>query len=280
MIVTVWILFAFAITSVILRFVSRAPYFGGNLGWDDWTILMLLGLQLPLNITGIFLVHYGLGQDIWMLEEYEIVTVFKVCTPRPQVKFVFAIITHKTHLQWYFAGEIIYLLAMTLLKVSVLLQYLRIFNFRIWVYILMGISVSYGASFIIATLAGCRPFTYNFHRWQAEYSGTCIDITREIYASAVINIILDGIITLLPTTQMQVSPSILLSGRLNVLISECSFHLQMNKKKKLVISFIFLAGFAVTGISIARFIVFDRASETNFTCEPLSSTASMEGLDG
>lgn len=77
----------------------------------------------------------------------------------------------------------------------------------------MGISISYGASFIIATLAGCRPFTYNFHRWQAESSGTgtCINITQEIYASAVINIILDGIITLLPTIQMQVPPSRLLS---------------------------------------------------------------------
>lgn len=110
--------------------------------------------------------------------------------------------THILHEQLYFAGELIYLLGMTVLKISVLLQYLRIFSFRIWVYILMAISTSYGASFIIATLAGCRPLTYNFHRWQAEESGTCINITREIYASAVINIILDGIITLLPTTQM------------------------------------------------------------------------------
>lgn len=81
LIVTEWVLFAFAITSVILRFVSRAPYFGGNLGWDDWPILMLLGLQLAINITGIFLVYYGLGQDIWMLEEYQIITIFKVFIP-------------------------------------------------------------------------------------------------------------------------------------------------------------------------------------------------------
>lgn len=102
----------------------------------------------------------------------------------------------------YFAGEILYLLAVTVLKISVLLQYLRIFSFRIWVYVLMAISAGYGASFIIATLAGCQPLDYQFHRWQAEAEGTCINITEEIYASAVINILLDGIITLLPTVQM------------------------------------------------------------------------------
>lgn len=90
------------------------------------------------------------------------------------------------------------------MKVSVLLQYLRIFNFRIWAYSLMALSASCGAAFIVATLAACKPFDYWFHRWQAEYSGVCIDFHSEIYASSVVNIILDGAITLLPTTQMQV----------------------------------------------------------------------------
>lgn len=51
------------------------------MGWDDWTILILLVLVLlPLDIIDHYLVHFGLGQDIWMLEEYEIVAVFKVGT--------------------------------------------------------------------------------------------------------------------------------------------------------------------------------------------------------
>lgn len=68
----------------------------------------------------------------------------------------------------------------------------------------MALSASCGAAFIVATLSACRPFDYFFHRWQAEYSGVCIDFYSEIYASFVVNIILDGAITLLPTTQMQV----------------------------------------------------------------------------
>lgn len=68
----------------------------------------------------------------------------------------------------------------------------------------MALSASYGIAGIVATLAACKPFNYWFHRWQAEYSGVCIDFHLEIYASSVTNIILDIAITLLPTTQMQV----------------------------------------------------------------------------
>lgn len=68
----------------------------------------------------------------------------------------------------------------------------------------MALSATYGVVGIVWTLAACKPFSYNFHKWQAEYSGTCIDTPSVIYASAIINIVLDGIITLLPTTQMQV----------------------------------------------------------------------------
>lgn len=68
----------------------------------------------------------------------------------------------------------------------------------------MAISVSYTVAGTVTSFVSCRPFNYIFHRWQAEYSGICIDFHREIFAAAVINIVLDGAITLLPATQMQV----------------------------------------------------------------------------
>lgn len=97
-----------------------------------------------------------------------------------------------------------YILGVSLLKISILLQYLRIFNSWVWAYVLLAISTSYGIAFLTATLASCKPFTYYFHRWQSEYRGTCIDMDSQIYALNVTNIVLDGTITLLPTTQMQV----------------------------------------------------------------------------
>lgn len=68
----------------------------------------------------------------------------------------------------------------------------------------MALTACYGTAGVVSMLAACKPFTYNFHKWQAEYSGACIDASRVIYSGAVINITLDGAITLLPITQMQV----------------------------------------------------------------------------
>ncbi|KAJ0124256.1 hypothetical protein J7T55_005594 [Diaporthe amygdali] len=88
MIISIWTLFSFAFTSVVLRFISRTPYFGVRLGWDDWTILVLLVLQIPLNITVHYCVRNGFGQDIWMLEEYQIVAIFKAYySPNLQMTF-------------------------------------------------------------------------------------------------------------------------------------------------------------------------------------------------
>lgn len=110
--------------------------------------------------------------------------------------------------------------AIALLKISILLQYLRIFNFRIFAYTLIAFSAGFGAAFITATLASCKPFNYWFQRWKIEYRGECIDFYRQHYASSVINIILDGTITLAPATQMQVEiAQVTITKYLNVLIT-------------------------------------------------------------
>jgi hypothetical protein len=200
MIISQWTLFSLAFVFVVLRFISRTPYFGGYLGWDDWTMLLLLVLQLAINIICHFLFYYGFGQDLYMLQEYGIVEIFKVRTLSSLGIFIND--THKQYNQLYLACEVLYHVEVTLLKVSILLQYLRIFDFRILSYSLMAVSVSGGLAFIVAMLSSCKPFAYFFHRWKLEATGTCIDIHLEIYSSAIFNITLDGIIFLLPTTQM------------------------------------------------------------------------------
>lgn len=139
-----------------------------------------------------------------MLEEHQIVKILEVGESPCHLWFS-SVILIRPAAQYHLATELMYILEVSLLKISILLQYLRIFNSWIWAYTLLALSTCYGAAFLIATLASCKPFTYYFHRWQTEYSGTCIDMNSEIYALNVINIVLDGTITLLPTTQMQVS---------------------------------------------------------------------------
>lgn len=76
-IVSQWSLFSLSFVAVVLRFVSRLPRFGGRLGWDDWTILVVLILSLSINVISHLLLRYGVGQDVWMLEEYQLVSFLK-----------------------------------------------------------------------------------------------------------------------------------------------------------------------------------------------------------
>lgn len=82
LIVSQWVLFSLAFIFVVLRFVSRMQHFGGRIGWDDWTILVVLSLSLSVNILGHILLNFGVGQDIWMLEEHQLSSFFKVSISR------------------------------------------------------------------------------------------------------------------------------------------------------------------------------------------------------
>lgn len=46
LIISQWALFALALIFVVLRFIARMPRFGGRVGWDDWTILVVLRYAL------------------------------------------------------------------------------------------------------------------------------------------------------------------------------------------------------------------------------------------
>lgn len=68
----------------------------------------------------------------------------------------------------------------------------------------MGLSACSGIAFIIATIVSesCQPLSNYINSEKNEHSRTCIDFKKEVAASAIINIILDGLITLLPVTQV------------------------------------------------------------------------------
>lgn len=78
LIITQWALFSLASVFVALRFISRLPQFGGLLGCDDCLMLVVLVLSLSVNIISHLLLRAGVGQDIWMLEEYQLSMFLKV----------------------------------------------------------------------------------------------------------------------------------------------------------------------------------------------------------
>lgn len=93
----IWPLFGIALFSVIFRFLARSRLLKGpGFGWDDWTILIALGLLVAasglldqsgytilsrvreLRANSRSVTRIGLGKDTWMLEPQHITDVLYV----------------------------------------------------------------------------------------------------------------------------------------------------------------------------------------------------------
>jgi hypothetical protein len=88
-------------------------------------------------------------------------------------------------------------LAVTFVKISLLDLLTEIFAACSVANVLMGISASYGISFTIVTLAGCRPFVANWDKI-SHPNYTCINTASFHVAHDAIGAILNIAILLLP----------------------------------------------------------------------------------
>lgn len=158
-------------------------------------------------------VKNGLGRDMWTLKDYQITEV----------------------LHLYFIGEIFYVLALGVSKISILCFYLRVFpskDFRRLIYGIMGLSVAYTVAFFFATIFQCIPMSYAWTQWDGLHEGTCNNIHLQGWIAAGINIILDLIVMVLPLKH--------LAG------------LNMNLRRKLMVMAMFSVGIIVVVISALR----------------------------
>jgi hypothetical protein len=170
----------------------------------------------------------GLGQDIWTVPFENITAILKV----------------------YYFDEDLYLTCLPLVKISMLLFYLRIFPqrwFRISCFVTMGACASYAIAFLLVSVWQCRPIPYAWENWHGETTGVCNDINAQGWTSAAINVVLDIIVLGLPLTVIA--------------------KLQLNKRKKFLFSLMFCVGFLVTIISILRLQVLASFGGSNFTCK-------------
>ncbi|KAK5945722.1 hypothetical protein PMZ80_002930 [Knufia obscura] len=110
---------AVAIAVFTVRIIARLSTYQKKLFWDDWIMLLMVFITLPPTILAPFLAINGLGKDIWTL-------------PFDNINNV---------LQFFFVGELCYLVALALNKISLLCFFLRVFpnkRLRVWVFITMG----------------------------------------------------------------------------------------------------------------------------------------------
>lgn len=83
----------------------------------------------------------------------------------------------KMHLmQWFWASVWIYYSSLCFTKLSILLQYLRVFpseKFRRGCYILMGVIIAYSLATFLTSVLACIPVA-SF--WDPSIKGTCVDL--------------------------------------------------------------------------------------------------------
>ena len=145
----------------------------------------------------------GLGKDIWTVP-FDNITAF---------------------VRSFFIMEILYFGQITLLKLSLLFFYLRIFpgtNVRRLLWGTVVFNCLFGAAFVVAAIVQCSPIPYYWLRWDGEHQGTCVDINALSWSNAGISIGLDVFMLVVPIWQ--------LSG------------LKMHWKKKIGVGAMFLVG--------------------------------------
>ncbi|KAL8784269.1 MAG: hypothetical protein Q9195_009105 [Heterodermia aff. obscurata] len=140
--------------------------------------------------------HHGGGVHIWDLE---LKNFFALVYVRPPP----ASLTQTLLFQWIMVDACIYGVAIILIKVSILLQYLRIFvpnrkadmPLYILIHACIWMNVIYYITNLFLTIFACTP---RRKLWDPLTSGECIDVNALYQSSGVINAVSDFMILILP----------------------------------------------------------------------------------
>ena len=92
------------------------------------------------------------------------------------------------------------MVALALVRISILAFYLRIFvsqTFRYQAWGLMAL-ITFALTFILQ----CNPLSFAWNRWDGEHTGTCIHLNAMAWAAAGSNIALDLCTIILPLPQI------------------------------------------------------------------------------
>jgi hypothetical protein len=144
-----------------------------SLWFDDLFIVITLFSGIPgsvLNVHG--LTANGLGKDIWTVK-------FKQITD-----FIYV----------FYIMEILYFAQVSLVKLSILLFYLRIFpgtGVRRPIWLTIGFDAMFGTILFFLAIFQCRPISFYWKRWDGEHPGKCFNVNAMAFANAGISIVLD-----------------------------------------------------------------------------------------
>ncbi|KAH6638431.1 hypothetical protein C7974DRAFT_160532 [Boeremia exigua] len=209
------ILSVISVACGLTRLTYKAIYSMAELGWDDYTIILTLFAGVPsVVLIDRASLPAGLGKDTWTLP-------FATITEFVRVLYVL---------------EILYFFHITLLKLTLLLFFLRIFPRTIIRNLLKGtivFTILWGLTFVIVAIFQCRPISHYWTNWDKEHNdGHCINVNALAWSNAIISIVLDFWMLFLPLYEV--------------------FNLQLSWRKKISVAVMFLVGTFVTVVSCLR----------------------------
>ncbi|KAF7185647.1 Satratoxin biosynthesis SC1 cluster protein 4 [Pseudocercospora fuligena] len=146
-----------------------------NAGLDDLFNSIALALTIVLTATMCMQVKYGMGRHSDTLTEHE----------------------NKYSLIWFWASVWIYYLALCFAKLSIILQYLRIFpnrRFRRACFALIAIIVGWTMWAFLSALFACWPI----HSFWDGSEGTCLNRLAVWFSNAAVNIATDLATAIIP----------------------------------------------------------------------------------
>ncbi|KAF2650158.1 hypothetical protein K491DRAFT_697546 [Lophiostoma macrostomum CBS 122681] len=202
-----------ACIAVALRVFTRVHVTKAGLGVDDY--MVLIALAFAIGLLGMNFKHMavGLGYHFWDVPMTDYMVPFQVMT---------------------LAGTMVYSLSLAFSKMSILFLYLRLSPqrwFRILVWTLLGVVVTYAVIYNLISLFGCRPIAATWDLSQLP-DAKCLDQLTKYMALSILNIIIDVFELILP---------------IPVVVP-----LQMSTRQKISICLVFATGAFVCAVAIKR----------------------------
>jgi hypothetical protein len=181
---------------------------------DDWTIFatIIVGTALTAVTTGGTIKH-GLGKDVWTLKPKEITTM----------------------LLFFEIVAVLYFTTLTLLKLSIVFFYIKVFTTPGARRLLWGtaaFTLVWGSVYVIVAIFQCTPISYFWTHWDGLHKGSCLNINAITSSNAGSSIALDIWSLGIPLWHLR--------------------RLKLNWKKKVSVALMFGVGTFVTIVSILR----------------------------
>ncbi|ORY69083.1 uncharacterized protein BCR38DRAFT_310774, partial [Pseudomassariella vexata] len=210
-----------------LRFGARYTC-GFVYGMDDWVLVAALLCLLVLGGFNLTMMHYGLGMHAADIDREDLFLIYN----------------------YLVASQCAYLVALLLVKTSILQLYRRIFPFsrsiQYTMYFIVGMMVVWTISILCLSFFRCKPI---HNTWLPQIEGTCAG-SGPLW-TPIFNIITDVAILTLPISQI--------------------IKLQIDRTQKAWLCVVFLLGGFVIFVSTHTFILGMKVNEIDITWTLLPS---------